>query len=394
MTHKLFLDKIFKTPDDNKFEIAELKGKGHPDTLSDALASRISIDYAKWWMNELGVGVEQVPHHNFDKILLAGGEVNIKWGGGEVIKPFNTILAGNATIKQGNIEIPLKQIVSLSASALFRKSIGMKVEWDLDISNVSTSSQALSNTYSQGLFANDTSFGTGHYPLTKLEQTMYDVNIELEKIMQNKKFLGTDVKIMGRRINDEYVFTLAAGIKDESVNSEKDYFNHLSYIQEKILNKLPEPSRLSINQNDTPKKGTNEENYYLLVTGSSVENADHGQVGRGNRVTGMITPFRPQTIEAIAGKNLTRHVGGFYNIWAQQISKKIWERTGVGSQVVIVSEIGKPIQDCYIGVSSKQEVNKEIANETCNKVIKGYNDYLNDLMINGGGKHYPFNYVT
>ena len=160
----------------------------------------------------------------------------------------------------------------------------------------------------------------------------------------------------------------------------------------RILRIVPEKSVVNINQNDTPKKGNETDNYYLLVTGSSVEGADPGQVGRGNRVTGMITPFRPQTLEATAGKNLTRHVGGFYNIWAQKIAREVWNRTGAQSQVVIVSEIGKPIDQCYVGFSSKEEVGKEIVDEACVKVMKGYYDYLSSL-INKGSKHYPFNYI-
>ena len=42
---------------------------------------------------------------------------------------------------------------------------------------------------------------------------------------------------------------------------------------------------------------------YLTVTGTSAEAGDDGQVGRGNRVNGLITPGRPMSLEAAAGKN-------------------------------------------------------------------------------------------
>ena len=42
---------------------------------------------------------------------------------------------------------------------------------------------------------------------------------------------------------------------------------------------------------------------YLTVTGLSAECGDDGQVGRGNRVNGLITPDRPMSLEAAAGKN-------------------------------------------------------------------------------------------
>jgi S-adenosylmethionine synthetase len=198
---------------------------------------------------------------------------------------------------------------------------------------------------------------------------------------------------MGRRINSDFIFTLACGIKDSYVNNPEEYFNKLVQIKQRVLKVIPEKSVISINQNDTPMKGGSTENYYLLVTGSSVECADPGQVGRGNRVTGMITPFRPQTMEATAGKNLTRHVGGFYNIWAQRIAKKVWDECGAGSQVILVSEIGKPVQDCHISVSSKKVVDKSIVNNVCTEIIDGYYEYLDELIKNGS-EHYPFNYVA
>jgi S-adenosylmethionine synthetase len=36
--------------------------------------------------------------------------------------------------------------------------------------------------------------------------------------------------------------------------------------------------------------------------------------GRGNRVGGLITPCRPMTLEAAAGKNAAMHVGKSYSI--------------------------------------------------------------------------------
>jgi S-adenosylmethionine synthetase len=48
---------------------------------------------------------------------------------------------------------------------------------------------------------------------------------------------------------------------------------------------------------------------YLTVTGTSAEAGDDGEVGRGNRVNGLITPYRPMSLEAAPGKNPVTHVG-------------------------------------------------------------------------------------
>jgi S-adenosylmethionine synthetase len=59
---------------------------------------------------------------------------------------------------------------------------------------------------------------------------------------------------------------------------------------------------------------------YLTVTGLSAESGDDGQVGRGNRVNGLIAPYRPMSLEAAAGKNPVTHVGKLYNIIAMRIA--------------------------------------------------------------------------
>ena len=61
---------------------------------------------------------------------------------------------------------------------------------------------------------------------------------------------------------------------------------------------------------------------YLTVTGTSGENGDDGQVGRGNRVNGLITPCRPMSLEAAAGKNPVTHVGKLYNVVAREIAEQ------------------------------------------------------------------------
>lgn len=44
---------------------------------------------------------------------------------------------------------------------------------------------------------------------------------------------------------------------------------------------------------------------YLTVTGTSAECGDDGQVGRGNRANGLITPYRPMTLEPLPEKILS-----------------------------------------------------------------------------------------
>ncbi len=88
----------------------------------------------------------------------------------------------------------------------------------------------------------------------------------------------------------------------------------------------------------------NGENIYLTVTGTSIEMGDDGATGRGNRGNGLITPMRPMTMEAIAGKNPVSHVGKIYNVLAQRAASEVAELDGVNeAYVTLVSKIGSPI---------------------------------------------------
>jgi len=83
---------------------------------------------------------------------------------------------------------------------------------------------------------------------------------------------------------------------------------------------------------------------YLTVTGTSAEAGDDGEVGRGNRVNGLITPYRPMSLEAAAGKNPVTHVGKIYNVLAGQIAQALIRIPDIAAtQCVMVSRIGAPV---------------------------------------------------
>ncbi|NTW47195.1 MAG: S-adenosylmethionine synthetase, partial [Chlorobaculum sp.] len=72
---------------------------------------------------------------------------------------------------------------------------------------------------------------------------------------------------------------------------------------------------------------------------------DGGQVGRGNRVNGLIAFGRPQTTEAAAGKNPVNHVGKIYNILSHQIAARIHREVAGAREatVFLCSQIGRPV---------------------------------------------------
>jgi len=86
---------------------------------------------------------------------------------------------------------------------------------------------------------------------------------------------------------------------------------------------------------------------YLTVTGLSAESGDDGQVGRGNRVNGLITPYRPMSLEAAAGKNPVTHVGKLYNIMAMRVAQRVIAELPAVKECYcyLLSRIGHPIDD-------------------------------------------------
>lgn len=78
--------------EDQVVEIVERKGVGHPDSLCDGIAERISLAYMRWCEDRLG----KYLHHNFDKVQLVGGEVRVGFGSAYMIKPIRIQIAGRA----------------------------------------------------------------------------------------------------------------------------------------------------------------------------------------------------------------------------------------------------------------------------------------------------------
>ena len=98
-----------------------------------------------------------------------------------------------------------------------------------------------------------------------------------------------------------------------------------------------------VNAADDPARGS----LYLTVTGTSAEAGDDGEVGRGNRASGLITPYRLMTLEAVCGKNPVTHVGKLYPLVAERIAVRLCsERPEIASaECLLVSRIGHPVTD-------------------------------------------------
>jgi S-adenosylmethionine synthetase len=158
--------------------------------------------------------------------------------------------------------------------------------------------------------------------------------------------LGEDIKVMGVRDGDTIRLTIAAAFVAELTPDRDAYETVKRQVARFVGEELaPQFTRrrveVFVNTADT------ENSAYLTVTGTSAEAGDDGQVGRGNRASGLITPYRPMTLEAVAGKNPVSHVGKVYSIMTHLIAQRIADAIPEVRQVYcyMVSQIGKPITD-------------------------------------------------
>jgi S-adenosylmethionine synthetase len=159
---------------------------------------------------------------------------------------------------------------------------------------------------------------------------------------------GEDIKIMGMRSGNKLALTVAMPLIASYIHSEKEYFEKKQPIYREIkefCKDFPGFKEIDIHLNALDKKGRGLSGIYLSLLGTSAEDADSGQVGRGNRVNGLISVNRPMGTEAAAGKNPVSHVGKIYNVLSHKIAKEIYEKIGGIKEVyvMLLSRIGTPI---------------------------------------------------
>jgi len=198
----------------------------------------------------------------------------------------------------------------------------------------------------RAVLANDTSFAVGYAPASRLEQIVRAVEQTLTdpSTVAAHPMIGEDVKVMGIRRGDHVDLTIACAIVDRHVRGLAEYVDATRTITElagRTARTYSPNVHIAVNAADDLDAGR----VYLAVTGTSAEAGDDGQTGRGNRVGGLITPCRPMTLEAAAGKNVVSHVGKSYSIVAHQIANEIVTTCAdvAGATCVLVSRIGQPV---------------------------------------------------
>ena len=337
--------------EEQRIEVVERKGLGHPDTICDSIMNEVSVKLSQEYIAKFGT----ILHHNIDKSLLAAGEVETRFGGGIVKKPMKLIFGDRATFEANGISIPVEEIAIQTAKNWFRENLRF-VDPDVHVSyqiEIQSGSSALTDIFRRGgrvLEANDTSAAVGWAPMTETEKTVLTTEKYLNSEGFKKRFpeSGEDIKVMGLRRDDELELIISMAFVDRFIEDERDYFEKKAMILEEIRkfvegNSGFEKIQIQLNTLDAPGRGL--DGIYLTVLGTSADGADSGQVGRGNRVNGLISLNRPQCSEAAAGKNPVSHVGKIYNLLTHEIAKDIYANIPGVREVYVwmLSKIGRPI---------------------------------------------------
>jgi S-adenosylmethionine synthetase len=333
-------------------EIVERKGMGHPDSICDALAEHLSVALSRAYLERFGA----IQHHNVDKGLLWGGAARPAFGGGEIRAPIELHLGGRATVEVCGERLPVDEVAVESSRAWLRANLRFL---DPDrhvriVPHISPTSSELAALFvrqseSRVPLANDTSFGVGFAPLDELERIVLAVEHRLNApaVKRAHPEIGEDVKVMGARRERSIALTVACALVDRHVTSLADYRAKKARVGELAFEAARAVSDSPIDVQVNTADGDSPESIYLTVTGLSAESGDDGEVGRGNRVSGLITPARPMSLEAAAGKNPITHVGKLYNVIAHRTAHAVVAEVHevVEAQCILLSRVGHPVAE-------------------------------------------------
>lgn len=394
--------KKFEEPE---YEFVERKGKGHPDSLSDDLAEYLSSKYSKYTLEKFGV----ILHHNFDKVGLLGGSSEVGFGYGKLVNPIRVLINGRASSKFGENEIDVKSLLIDWSKEFLTERLSLvnsdsNLEFHYNLSTQSSPGKTEENKNKEksarkywfeprglqdipeltNLVSNDTSMGVGFYPFTVLENLVLTIEGKLnsEEFKKENPWIGSDIKIMGFRIKEQFKITMCIPQIGSYVNNIEEYVNNLDFCK-KVINDIAKEYNianfeLNINTRDNYEKGE----LYLTAIGSSIESGDEGLVGRGNRIQGVISPTRLMSMEGAAGKNPVYHIGKIYYVAAQKISEKIFKQFNIKNEVALISQSGRNLLDPWvIHVTVDDEFNNDTELESViDQEIKDMAKITEDLI--------------
>ncbi len=297
----------------DEVEFVEKKGRGHPDSLADALAEVISYEYVRYCVDEFGV----IPHHYLDKLAIIGGEARVAPGRHTQARPLRILLNGRFSLTFGSVQIPVADIAQ-NAVRRFLPVVLPGIEdghWEIvDNIHPATGSSAKGwNWWSpRGIedlpdirvrLANDTAVSVARSPRTPVEAKVIEAEQLLFDQFVSARQCGSDIKLLAARVADNLEVTACVPVLAAAAGSRSGY----NSVKGRVLRSLEElfsstdgitRADVMLNTRDDVAPG----DLYLLGLGTAAEHGDFGAVGRGNRMSGVITTDAPMSIDASGGR--------------------------------------------------------------------------------------------
>lgn len=409
-------DPSLKKIDDQKIEIVERKGLGHPDTISDDIAENISVEYSKYCLDHFNL----ILRHMVDKISVTGGRTKVTFGGGKVVAPAKIHLKGRFTASVGAHAIPYLEISTKAINLILSR-----VYSDYNTSLISIENQiyfapgpgaiftpelesrserknffidqdiaSLAGHDNQGR-ANDTSTAVCYFPLSTLESIVIEIERYLNSIDYKRvhPYVGTDIKIMGKRVENDIEITACIPLISKYVNSFEDYSQKLKNIETDLRTHLGRKGlRADFSLSMNTRDNIGNDDLYMTLLGSALESGDEGAVGRGNRVHGVIPFARHFSMEAACGKNPVYHVGKIYTALAYLISEYIYTTFGVENYTMITSQNGKNLDEPWLLSITLQSEIDEDAKDNIRSFVMNRLANLSDVTLLIINKKIPLYY--
>lgn len=380
--------------DNQKFEVVETKGKGHPDNICDTLAEKISANYSQFCLNKYGV----ILRHMIDKLSILGGGSKVKFGGGEMIAPIRMLINGRFTDRYNDEKIDYMNIVTNTIKDYFEELFplldvekyliivdnthhneGPGVIYNKDETTKNERSnffeaidQEDANRHNNHNRCNDTSTTVSYYPMSKLERTVLNIEqlLNSDSYKSKKPWVGNDIKVMGMRKEKNIELTSCIPLISHYIKDVNDYQQKLKEIESDIeieTKKIFKNNKISIYLNTRDNYEQND--LYMTLIGSAIESGDEGAVGRGNRSRGVIPFSRNFSMEASCGKNPVYHTGKLFTAIGDIISKEIYNKLNIENVVYCTSKMGDNISNPWnISVELNRKANDDEITEINNIV--------------------------
>jgi S-adenosylmethionine synthetase len=264
-----------------------------------------------------------------------------------VIEPMRLVIGDRATLVK---EFDVTHVAVETAKGWFRENLPevdpeRHLEFQVELKG---GSEQLTGIFRK---PDAMAMAVGYAPLTETERLALDAErfLNAPKFKINYPESGSDIKIMAIRIGEQLNLTGAMPLLDKLVANEADYFRRKEAMRLALVSylksRLDRIRDITVVMNTLDRREAGLSGIYLSVLGISAEDADSGEVGRGNQVNGIIALNRPRGSEAAAGKNPVSHVGKIYNVLTHLLARQIHhEVSGVREVIVwLCSRICDPI---------------------------------------------------